>query len=138
MENKDTEIAHKVFETWNRTWKENDLDALLALYAEDVVVESPLFPHLLGIERGIIKGKEALREVIEIAAKRKPTDRHFYVSNYFTDGKTIIWEYPRETPEGDQMDFVEIMQLKNGLIFRHRVYWGWYGFNVLKKDEYWR
>jgi hypothetical protein len=34
----------------------------------------------------------------------------------------MIWEYPRETPDGDQMDFIEVMEFKDGLIQRHRVY----------------
>ena len=83
MENKDDQVARKIFESWNHTWKENDSEGFLSLYADDVILESPLFPHLLGIERGIIHGKKALREVIGIAAKRKPTYRNFYVSNYF-------------------------------------------------------
>jgi ketosteroid isomerase-like protein len=133
---KDTDIAHQIFENWNRTWKENDLEGFLALYADDVVLESPLFPYLLGTERGIITGKEALQEVIEIAAKRKPNFRNFHVCNYFTDGKTIIWEYPRATPEGDQMDFMEVMEIKKGLIIRHRIYWGWLGVNTIINDTY--
>ena len=48
-----------------------------------------------------------------------------------------MWEYPRETPEGDQMDFVEVMELNDeGLIQHHRVYWGWRGFGVLEQDQY--
>ena len=50
-----------------------------------------------------------------------------------------MWEYPRSTPQGDQMDFVEVMELNDeGLIQYHRVYWGWYGFGVLQRDEYHR
>lgn len=131
-------LARSIFETWNRTWKENDLEGFLALYAEDVVLESPLFPYLLKTEKGIIKGKKALREVIEIAALRKPSYRNFYVSNYFTDGKTIMWEYPRETPEGEQMDFIEVMEIAQGLIVRHRIYWGWLGVNTIINDAYYR
>jgi hypothetical protein len=44
----------------------------------------------------------------------------------------ITWEYPREAPEGDQMDLVEVMEIENGLIQRHRVCGGWYAANVLK------
>ena len=47
-----------------------------------------------------------------------------------------MWEYPHDTPNGEQMDFIEVMEIQNGLIQKHRVYWGWYGFNVLKRDEY--
>lgn len=38
---------------------------------------------------------------------------------------------------GEQMDFVEVMELNNeGLIQKHRVYWGWFGIGVLKRDAY--
>ena len=55
----------------------------------------------------------------------------FSSGRYFSDGRLLIWEYPRETPKGDQTDVVESMDLENGLITHHRVYWGWVGFNKL-------
>jgi hypothetical protein len=30
------------------------------------------------------------------------------------------------------MDLVEIMVIEDGLIKRHRVYWGWYALNLLR------
>jgi hypothetical protein len=47
-----------------------------------------------------------------------------------------MWEYPRATPDGEQMDFVEVMELKRGLIQHHRVYWGWFGLSILKKGQH--
>jgi hypothetical protein len=37
----------------------------------------------------------------------------------------------RATPDGDQIDLVEVMDLSDGLIAHHRVYWGWIGFRTL-------
>lgn len=45
--------------------------------------------------------------------------------------RQVIWEYPRETPQGDQTDLVEVMDIANGRIARHRVYWDWVGFKAL-------
>jgi len=28
------------------------------------------------------------------------------------------------------------MEIEDGLIQKHRVYWGWFGVNVLRKDQY--
>jgi hypothetical protein len=42
----------------------------------------------------------------------------------------------RETPSGEQMDFVEVMEIEDGLIHAHRVYWGWRGVDVLINDQY--
>jgi hypothetical protein len=116
----------------------NDIESLLALYAPDATIESPLIPHLLNCEEGICRGRDELRQFLEMVVARKPEKRKYFRKNYFTDGKTLMWEYPRATPEGEQMDFAEIMELENGLIQHHRVYWGWKGVSVLKKDEYHR
>src|SRR5579883_1651065 len=46
---------------------------------------------------------------------------------------------PPKAPDGDQMDFVEAMEIDDsGLIKRHCVYWGWYGVGVLQRNEYHR
>jgi hypothetical protein len=34
------------------------------------------------------------------------------------------------------MDLVEVMDVKNGLIHHHRVYWGWKSVKVLEDDAY--
>ena len=47
----------------------------------------------------------------------------------------LTWEYPRKKPDGDQMDFVEVMEIENGLR-RHCVYWGWYGVRLLEENRY--
>jgi steroid Delta-isomerase len=43
----------------------------------------------------------------------------------------LMWEYPRKTPAGEQVDLVESMDIENGLIVYHRVYWGWKGLKTL-------
>jgi ketosteroid isomerase-like protein len=126
----------RIYNGWDEALSKNNVEALLDLYAPDAVLESPLVSHLLGREQGVCRGRDQLRQLFEILATRKPEVRKFYRSRYFTDGKILMWEYPHETPSGEQMDFVEVMEIENGLIQKHRVYWGWFGFNVLKKDEY--
>ncbi|MDR6289564.1 hypothetical protein E9232_002079 [Inquilinus ginsengisoli] len=32
------------------------------------------------------------------------------------------------------MDFFEVMEIEDGLIREHRVYWGWRGVEILKAD----
>jgi hypothetical protein len=112
---------------------------LLELYAPDAVIESPLIPHLLGKEEGVCRGRDAMRPFFEAVAGRKPPVRQYYRTGYLTDGKRLIFEYPRAAPNGDQMDFVESMELnEDGLIQRHCVYWGWFGFGVIARNEYHR
>ncbi len=130
------EDIERIYMQWDDALSRNDPDALLALYAPDAVLESPVVSHLLERDEGICRGHEELRRLFEILAARKPDVRKYHRAGYFTDGHTVIWEYPRSGPEGDQMDFVEVMEIARGLIQKHRVYWGWFGFNVLKKDRY--
>ena len=131
--------VERMYFAWDDALSRNDGDALLALYAEDAHFESPLVPHLLGGDRGVLRGHGELRPLFAKLAERKPPVRQYHRTGYLTDGKRFIWEYPRQGPDGDQMDFVEAMELNDeGLIQRHCVYWGWFGFGVLQRDEYHR
>ena len=47
-----------------------------------------------------------------------------------------MWEYPRQAPDGDQMDIVEVMDIHDGLIQHHRVYWGWYSVRMISTGEH--
>jgi ketosteroid isomerase-like protein len=134
-ENAANDIEH-VYREWDRAWSNNDLEAMLAIYAEDATLESPLIPHLTGSKEGICRGRGEIRALLETAAPRKPGKRTFHRRGYFTDGRFLVWEYPRATPDGEQMDFFEVMEVENGLIHKHRVYWGWRGVEVIKADAY--
>ena len=69
--------------------------------------------------------------------RHTPPLRRRYRTGFFSDGARLMWEYPREAPDGEQMDFVEVMEIdEGGLIRRHRVYWGWFGLSVLERGEY--
>jgi ketosteroid isomerase-like protein len=126
----------RIYHEWDDALSKNDIPALLVLYAPDATLESPLVPHLMGTEAGVCRGREELKRFFEILKTRKPKARQYYRTNYFTDGRKIMWEYPHTTPTGEQMDFVEVMEIEDGLIQKHRVYWGWFGFNILKNDQY--
>src|ERR1051325_8926698 len=130
-------IEH-VYREWDRAWSNDDLDAMIELYAPDAVLESPLVSHLLGGANGVLKGRDEIRKLLDKAAPRKPGKRTFYRRGYFTDGRLLVWEYPRATPGGEQMDFFEVMEIADGLIQAHRVYWGWRGVEVLKADAYYK
>lgn len=128
--------VERIYREWDQAWSNDDLDAMIALYASDAVLESPLIPHLLGTKTGICQGRDEIRALLDTAAPRKPGKRTFHRKGYFTNGKFLVWEYPRATPDGEQMDFFEVMEIENGLIQKHRVYWGWRGVEVIKADAY--
>lgn len=133
------DAAERIYFEWDKTLANNDVEGLLALYAEDAVLESPLVPYLLNTADGICRGKNEIRELIEKVAERKPNLRKYYRTPCLKEGNLIMWEYPRQTPQGEQMDFAEIMNLNSdGLIQSHRIYWGWRGVKVLQEDAYYR
>lgn len=128
---KNKDEIDRIYKLWDDALGKKDLEAALALYADDASIESPLVQHLLKTKQGVIRGKDNLRNFIALVFKTSPPARKRYLTGFFTDGRVVTWEYPRLSPEGDQMDLVEVMEIDQGLIQRHRVYWGWHALNIL-------
>ena len=115
--------VERMYFAWDEALSHNDADRLLSLYARDAHFESPLVPHLLTTESGVLRDHEELRRLFALLAQRKPPVRQYHRTGYLTDGRRLIWEYPREAGKGEQMDFVEAMEINDeGLIQRHCVY----------------
>jgi ketosteroid isomerase-like protein len=132
------ESVKRIYREWDDALGAKDVEAASRLYAPDCVLESPLVRHLTKSDRGIVEGREKLREFIQVVFERTPQVRQRYREGFFTDGRKLMWEYPRKKPDGEQMDFVEVMEIEDGLIRRHRVYWGWYGVRLLEENRYHR
>lgn len=132
----DTNDAQRIYQAWDDALGAKDIDAAMALYSDDAILESPLVCHLLGTERGVIEGKGDLRAFVTLVFERTPPSRRRHRSVLFTDGRSALWEYPRAAPDGDQLDLVESMDIRDGLIRHHRVYWGWAGVSTLAADGY--
>jgi ketosteroid isomerase-like protein len=124
------QIEH-IFTAWDAALGAKDVDAAVALYQPDAVLESPLVCHLLDTDEGVVRGREDLRRFVSRVFAHQPAKRRRYRGGYLTDGARLVWEYPRQTPDGDQMDIVEVMEIRDGLIAHHRVYWGWVGVGML-------
>jgi hypothetical protein len=120
----------RIYRLWDEALGKKDLEASLSLYADDATIESPLVRHLMNGSDGIVQGKDNLRSFIAKALQTNPPQRKRFKQGFFTDGRVLTWEYPRSAPAGEQMDLVEVMEIENGLIKRHRVYWGWYALKV--------
>ncbi|HZZ47002.1 MAG TPA: nuclear transport factor 2 family protein [Pseudonocardia sp.] len=131
-----SEQIERVFTAWDDALGAKDLDAAMALYHRDATLESPLICHLLGQERGVIHGREDLRAFVAKVFAHQPAKRRRHRAGYLTDGSRLTWEYPRDSPDGDQMDIVEMMEIHDGLIAHHRVYWGWVSVGTLTSGEH--
>jgi len=134
--NATTEQIEHIFTAWDEALGAKDVDAALALYQPDATLESPLVCHLLGTEDGIVRGREELWRFVSQVFEHQPAKRRRYRAGFLADGARLVWEYPRQTPEGDQMDIVEVMEIRNGLIAHHRVYWGWVSVGMLKSGAH--
>jgi steroid Delta-isomerase len=127
--------CERIYREWHERAKNRDTEGLLALYAEDAVLESPLVPAILdGWGSGTLRGHPEMRHFFEEGARRRPNDlvRWYRTGKWLTDRERwLVWEYPCAAPDGDQVDLVEVMEIADGLIQHHRVYWGWFGTGLL-------
>jgi steroid Delta-isomerase len=131
--NTDAQIRH-IYNRWHETIVARDLDSLMALYAKNAILETPLIlATLKDRTEGVLRGKAEIRAFFEAGLRRVGSEltRWHRTGLFFSNGRQLTWEYPRETPAGDQVDLVEVMDIANGLIAHHRVYWGWVGFRAL-------
>jgi len=121
-------VCTRVFHEWHERARARDTEGLLALYSEDAILESPLVPAILDDKQdGVLRGREELRRFFEDGGRRRPNElvRWYRTGEWLTDGRRLlVWEYPRQAPDGDQVDLVEFMEIAGGLIAYHRVYWG--------------
>ncbi len=127
--------ARRIFEQWHHSVVERDLHALMALYADDAMLETPL-AYVVSAERqdGRLQRREAIKAFFaaSFAQPENGLGRWYRTDRCHASHRQVVWEYPRETPEGDQVDLVEVMDIDaRGLIACHRVYWGWKGVQTL-------
>jgi steroid Delta-isomerase len=125
----------RIYREWHRCAKTRDADGLLALYAPDAVLETPLVQAVYR-ERpnGILRGHAEIGAFFAQATRQPLNElvRWYRSGRWLTDGERILaWEYPRMTPDGDQVDLVELMEIASGRIQAHRVYGGWLGTGLL-------
>lgn len=82
---------------------------------------------------GTLRGKAEIRAFLAEGARRRPNEWVCWYrdAHYYTGGDILIWEYPRQTLDGNQVDILEFMQHRDGKIYRHRIYWGWFGSQML-------
>ena len=132
------ESIERIYQEWDDALSKLDVDRIIALYSPDMTFESPLVRHLFKTDRGVLHGRDEVKKLFQELAKTQPETRKFYRKRYFSDGRTLMWEYRRQSPAGDQQDFVEVMEIEDGLIKRHCVYWGWFGVRVLERGEHFK
>ena len=67
--------AEQIAKAWTEAWNNNDLDAMLQHYADDVVFHSPFIKLVNEDASTVINGKAALKEYLERGKEAYPHDR---------------------------------------------------------------
>lgn len=127
--------AQFVHQEWHRRTIAHDIDALVDLYLPDGVLESPLVPRIMDRPSGVLVGHAELREFFERGTRGRPEElvRFHRTGDFLFNNGRLVWEYPRATPAGDQVDICEVMDLAGPRIRHHRIYWGWFGIPLLHR-----
>jgi len=108
---------------WLRAFNGRDLDALLALYAEDAVHTSPKLKARHPETKGEVRGKDALRRWWADAMERLPGLR--YEERHLTaSGDRVFMEYERQVPGEEAYLVAEVLVCEGGLIRASHVYHG--------------
>ena len=106
----------------------------MALYAEHAVFESPtVLAQFPDRDEGILRGRGEIENCSPATSRTSASEfsELYRTGLFFSNGRHLTWEYPRLTPSGAQVDLFESMDIENGLIVYHRVYWGWQGLKAL-------
>jgi ketosteroid isomerase-like protein len=101
----------------------HDLDAIMARFADDCVLEMPRGPDPWGAR---FEGKTAVREGLAGRFRGLP-DVHYGDATHFVDGDTGIskWTLTGTTPEGRRLEVrgCDFYTFRDGLVVRKDAYW---------------
>ncbi len=112
-------IAHRWFAAFNA----HDLEALLALYADDAQHFSPKLKVRQPETNGLIRGKAALRAWWRDAFDRLPSLR-YDVIKLTADEEQVFMEYTRHVQGEEDLRVGEVLEIRDGTIVASRVYHG--------------
>ncbi len=106
---------------WFDAFNKHDLEMLLALYDDNAEHYSPKLKFHQPNTKGLIKGKDALRNWWSDAFNRLP-NLHYEVIKLTADEEQVFMEYIRQTPGEDDLRVGEVLVINDGLIVVSRVY----------------
>src|SRR5512141_2811729 len=112
-----------IAEAWLAAFEARDLDALLALYADDATHTSPKIRTLHPETGGKLVGKAAMRAWWADSFARLPSLR--YVKTAITaDPDSVLLEYTRKVAGEPDMPIAEVFEVRSGNIVASRVFHG--------------
>lgn len=115
--------TRSIAEAWLAAFEARDLDALLALYADDATHTSPKIRTLHPETGGKLVGKAAMRTWWADAFVRLPGLRYIKTS-ITADSEAVFLEYLRRVPGEADMPIAEVFEIRAGYIVASRVFHG--------------
>lgn len=115
--------TRSIAEAWLAAFEARDLDALLALYADDATHTSPKIRTLHPETGGKLVGKTAMRAWWADAFARLPGLRYIKTS-ITADAEAVFLEYLRRVPSEPDMPIAEVFEVRDGRIVASRVFHG--------------
>lgn len=112
-----------IAQDWFAAFNAHDLEALLALYAEDAEHYSPKLKVRHPETQGLISGKAALRDWWRDAFDRLPSLR-YEVRKLTADDEQVFMEYTRHVEGEEDLRVGEVLEIRGGRIVASRVYHG--------------
>jgi ketosteroid isomerase-like protein len=111
-----------VVKAWVDAFNARDLEAILALYSDDIVTETPLLLKFGRDAEPRLAGKPALRDYFTRALAAAGPIR-FTPVHLAVEGEVALLEYDREAPHGGRPGVVERFIIRGGRIVETRVFW---------------
>ncbi|SEP10651.1 nuclear transport factor 2 family protein [Trujillonella endophytica] len=107
----DDKLAAELSEHWEQGWNREDLDTIMAPYADDVVFSSPFVVRATGDpKRTTIVGAAALREYVDGALRRTPGIR-YTLDGSFTGTDSLVLVYTVHLPNGVDKTGADLMRV---------------------------
>ncbi|MBX7107685.1 MAG: nuclear transport factor 2 family protein [Chitinophagales bacterium] len=116
------QLSH-IAQQWFHAFNSHDLEALLALYADDAEHYSPKLKLRQPATQGWIKGKAALRTWWQDAFQRLPT-LQYELLKLTANEHRVFMEYIRHVKGEEDLPVGEVLEIRNHLIVSSRVYHG--------------
>ena len=128
MEDGQGTTPEKVIEDMEAAFSRNDIDGLVALFAEDATLESYLVTRVFQRKDGVCRGRAEIRQLVEALIERgRPWGGH---GPPIVRANTVAIEFTSASSDAEKFS-VDILEVKDGKIQSLRAYAGWRAIPVL-------
>jgi ketosteroid isomerase-like protein len=121
--------VEQVVRDFDAAWAKNDVEAVVALFAPDATLESPLVPVILKRAEGVLRGGDEIREMVSALIRRgTPWGKH---EPPLVRGDKVAIEFRTTAPDAAQFYSVDMLEIREGKIQSLRAYSGWRALRAL-------